>query len=66
MKGLGILDHMKLLKAAIPVKQNKVEVTSQLPVFKQIKNMSKKLVKNSGIFENDSFCLPFKENPSEL
>lgn len=54
---------MKLLKAAIPVVQNKTQADSQLPIFKKLKTMGN--MGNTGIFQNLSFCLPFKENADE-
>lgn len=34
---MPLLEHMKVLRAALPVKQKEPERTSQLPIFKQIK-----------------------------
>lgn len=42
MKPLSVLEHMKLLKTAIPVRQSQSLNSSNLPVFRKLKTMSKR------------------------
>jgi hypothetical protein len=65
MKNMPLLEHLKALKAAIPVPQKEVEVESKLQIFKIIKILAKKESNRDGLFFNESFCFPLLDPPND-
>jgi hypothetical protein len=58
---MPLLEHLKVLKAAMPNAQRQEQETEhRLPIFKNLKTIGKKSNSfNQGIFQNLSFCVPY-------
>lgn len=56
---MSLLEHLKVLRVAIPVKQKELDHNSQLPIFRRLKDIARsKEMNNASIFQKHSFCVP--------
>lgn len=57
---MPLLQHLKILKTAIPIPQKQINIDSKMSIFKKIKKLAANMsnINKDGMFFNESFCFP--------